>query len=171
MREQCHLLVLGGSLLIAVSILLFTFLQPLGVLAVSAESAGCPVPAADDYHSPQCCSQCHPGKYQAWSQTRHAAARIDPLFMADLEHELAPSDCYECHTTGYDMESGTYALAGVTCEACHEPFQPGHSADTMDLPHHPELCGSCHSQTLKDWQVGTHGESDQACCSCHPPHS
>jgi hypothetical protein len=170
MREQCHLLVLGGTLVMVALVLLLTLVQPMGVLAGGIEPASCPVPATNDYHSPQCCSQCHPDKYHAWSQTSHAVARIDPVFVVDLEKELVPGDCYACHSTGYDAGSGEYALPGVTCEACHQPYQAGHSADSMDLPQHPPLCGTCHTKTLEDWQAGAHGESDKTCCSCHPPH-
>lgn len=171
MQEQSHLLVLGGSLFMAVGVLVFALLQPLGSVANSAEDACSAVLAADSYHSPECCSQCHPGKYQAWSQTNHAAARVDPLFLVDLEQEPDSGECYRCHTTGYDADSHRYALAGVTCEACHEPYQPGHDRETMAMLSPMELCGSCHTQTLKDWKAGIHGEPDQTCNSCHPPHS
>ena len=171
MREQCHLLVLGGSLLIAAGALLFTLVLPLGGLADEAEASYCAVPAADSYHSPQCCSQCHPSKHQAWSQTGHAAARVDPLYMVGLEHKQEADECYRCHTTGYDATSHRYALAGVTCEACHEPYQPAHSAEIMAVVNPLELCGSCHIEALDDWQAGTHGEPDQTCNYCHPPHS
>lgn len=38
-----------------------------------------------------------------------------------LRGERHPERCYRCHATGYDPGTGTYAEAGVTCEACHGP--------------------------------------------------
>jgi predicted CXXCH cytochrome family protein len=171
MREKSHIIVLLIALFLAAAALVFSFIQPSGTLASATETACCAASPAGSYQSPQCCAGCHPFKHQTWSQTVHASARVDPLFLTDLQDVHEPGECYSCHTTGYELASSRYALPGVTCEACHSPYQPGHSADTMALRTSPnELCGSCHVQTLEAWQAGDHGEPDQTCNSCHPPH-
>ncbi|MEZ4653737.1 MAG: multiheme c-type cytochrome [Candidatus Eisenbacteria bacterium] len=49
-----------------------------------------------------------------WAKTKFQS-------MNRLVGEPHPERCYRCHATGYDAVTGTYAEAGVTCEACHGP--------------------------------------------------
>jgi len=68
----------------------------------------------------------------------------------------AKKACIACHTTGYDVSTGQWSDAGVTCEACHSPgANHARSSDKKativnpkNLP--PErqamVCGHCHSR-------------------------
>ncbi len=172
MRRQCHWLVLGASLVAVAGVLLLTEFRSPVSLAEGSSADTC-LAARDSYHSPQCCAECHPEKYQSWSQTAHASARVDPIFDLDLQGQESPGDCLCCHTTGYDPNSGHYALPGVTCEACHEPYQPGHTAAQMQtVIASPELiCKDCHVDRYTEWAAGAHGETDEHCASCHTIHS
>ncbi|NIM70631.1 MAG: hypothetical protein GTN86_08405 [Xanthomonadales bacterium] len=98
-------------------------------------------------------------------------------------------DCGACHTTGYTADGnpdglpgiqGTFAFAGVQCEACHGP------GDTMQVDGTAAMCGECHSRgdtatiqasggfirhqaQYNEFLASPH--SDQlACVSCHNPH-
>ena len=67
-----------------------------------------------------------------------------------------PYNCGSCHTTGYNPEGnqdglpgliGTWAEAGIQCEACHGPGG-NHVNDpllvSMEIDRDSELCGKCH---------------------------
>jgi hypothetical protein len=170
MRRQCHWLALGISVLMVVGALLLTQFRPSASHAESVVGESCSVPQ-DSYHSPQCCAECHPVKYQSWAQTAHARARVDPLFELDLQEQQQPGDCLCCHTTGYDASSGHYALPGVTCEACHAPYQPGHTTQQMAIAAPQEICRNCHVERFGEWEAGAHGETDKHCAACHTVHS
>ncbi len=72
------------------------------------------------------CLRCHTGlttahverwkrvKFESFNVIKEAPDFID----GDEEYRR---QCYECHTTGYDKETGTYSEEGITCEACHGP--------------------------------------------------
>lgn len=171
MRTKCHWLALGGSLVAVASVLLLTEFRPTVSLAEGVGTDACY--ALDNYSSPQCCAECHPEKYSSWSQTAHASARIDPLFDLDLQEQASPGDCLCCHTTGYDATSGHYALPGVTCEACHAPYQPGHTAAQMQLAiASPEqICRNCHVERYDEWKAAEHGDTTMHCAACHTIHS
>ena len=170
MRTHCHWLALGISLLMVLSALLLTGLGPPTRLAQGTVAESCSAPQ-DKYHSPQCCAECHPVKYQSRAETAHARARVDPLFDLDLQEQPEPGDCLCCHTTGYDAASGHYALPGVTCEACHAPYQPGHSAEEMAIAAPQEICRNCHVERFGEWRSGDHGEAGKNCATCHTIHS
>jgi len=170
MRTQCHWLALGISLLMVVGALLLTEGRPSASLAEGVVAESCSVPQ-DSYHSAQCCAECHPVKYQSWAQTAHANARVDPLFELDLQGQQQPGDCLCCHTTGYNAASGHYALPGVTCEACHAPYRPEHTAEEMAIAAPQEICRNCHVERFGEWEAGAHGETDKHCAACHTIHS
>ncbi len=59
---------------------------------------------------------------QYWMQSKFKTFEIvqqQPDFKQGNEEYR--KQCYPCHTTGYDRESGTYAEENITCEACHGP--------------------------------------------------
>ena len=72
------------------------------------------------------CLRCHTGltaphverwkrvKFESFNVIKEAPDFID----GDKEYKKL---CYECHTTGYNKETGTYSEEGITCEACHGP--------------------------------------------------
>ena len=69
----------------------------------------------------------------------------------------AKKNCIACHTTGYDVASGGWKDAGVTCEACHGPgsnhakSSPTDKKATIVNPktlapdRQAMICGRCHS--------------------------
>ena len=105
------------------------------------------------------------------NSTRHAQAFSAPIFQRDWTETGSQVTCLECHTTGYDTETGNYAEEGVTCEACHGPFQPNHPEAPMPITPNADLCGSCHKTTTDEWRASTHGQEGIQCQSCHNPHT
>lgn len=120
----------------------------------------------DEYIGPDACITCHQEKHDEWSDSKHAEAYSDPEFQQEWEAAGNQEDCLQCHTTGYDQDTETYAIEGVTCEACHGPGL------TMEVDRSPELCGSCHSgeygkERYEDFLEGTHSGSGVTCVDCH----
>jgi predicted CXXCH cytochrome family protein len=55
--------------------------------------------------------------------------------------------CFRCHTTGPGRTSGTFAEAGVRCEACHGPGSlhiASPSGNPLVRDDSAALCGGCH---------------------------
>jgi formate-dependent nitrite reductase cytochrome c552 subunit len=145
------------------------------LLAVTQPAAAAPA-AAPAYQVPgyagsQSCAQCHENIYTAWQDTRHALAFSAPIFQRDWTELGSQVSCLECHTTGFDGETGNYAEEGVTCEACHGPFQPQHPEQPMPITPDAELCGTCHKSTTDEWHASVHGQEGIQCQACHNPHS
>ena len=131
-----------------------------------------PTPAASTrYNGPDFCGNCHVDIHQAWETTRHAAAFSSPVFQQDWQALGSQFTCLSCHTTGYDADSNSYAAEGVTCEACHGPFQVGHPERPMPITPDASLCSTCHKTTTDEWRASRHGEIGLNCQSCHNPHS
>lgn len=129
---------------------------------------------------------------------------------ADLvraKEDLSDFDCYACHEKGkappmrYDtnqnvivakehpdivMGHGSHGRNN-NCFNCHnetnlEALQSrdGHQLTFSDSP---QLCGSCHGPTYRDWEAGAHGRTSgywdrslgpinrKQCVNCHNPHS
>jgi predicted CXXCH cytochrome family protein len=117
------------------------------------------------------CSNCHGDIHESWSETRHAHAFSTPIFQQDWDELHRQTSCLECHTTGYDTQTGTYAEEGVSCEACHGPFQPNHPAQNMPITPDAELCRTCHKTTTDEWRASVHSSANIQCQACHDPHS
>jgi nitrate/TMAO reductase-like tetraheme cytochrome c subunit len=146
-----------------------------GVLAIAKPVTAAPVavPAnqAQGYAGSQSCAQCHQNIIDAWEGTRHAQAFSAPIFQRDWTELGSQVSCLECHTTGYDAGTGKYAEAGVTCEACHGPFQPTHPNTPMPITPNADLCGNCHKTTTDEWRASVHAQVGIQCQDCHNPHS
>lgn len=112
--------------------------------------------------------------------------------------EKKPYDCGECHTTGFSAQGhqdgrpgilGTWALPGVTCEACHGPGLAHVKAPAKGNIRNDSsaaACGKCHvrgsadtipasggfirhHEQYNEHLVGPHaGKID--CTTCHDPH-
>lgn len=112
--------------------------------------------------------------------------------------ETVIMDCGQCHTTGFRAQGhqdnkeglvGTWAFAGIQCEACHGAGS-GHAADPygvrLVVDRSPQLCGHCHQQgSLVQMQAhdgftvggqeftelynSKHFALD--CITCHDPHA
>jgi len=72
------------------------------------------------------CMRCHTGltapHVERWKRVKFQSFNVikeAPDFVKG--DETYRQKCYECHTTGYNKETGTYEEEGITCEACHGP--------------------------------------------------
>ena len=122
----------------------------------------------EDYKGAGYCAECHPSQMVEYAQSAHSNGYSNEIFQEVWADLGASEDCLECHTTGYDKTTETYALSEVQCEACHGP------SDTMKRDTSPELCGKCHTgpyPTYDEWiESGpSHGTAD--CISCHNEHT
>ena len=170
MRRYCHWLVCGVAVLVAVGVLLIALAGPRVGLAWDTTDANCTADQAG-FCGPLCCGHCHPTEHRAWSQSAHAVAAADAAFRLHLE-QVEPGSCLRCHTTGYDLAAGRYALAGVTCEACHGRYLAGHSAGEMAMLEPGQRCLECHGNLPGDGKPGGHhcGRAGQDCVGCHSVH-
>jgi hypothetical protein len=172
LRQQSHWLAFAISLIIIASTISLTLLWPSGSAALDPETRlGNASFVWSDYQSPQRCRECHEPEFQAWSNTTHAEALFDPIFQVYLQQVEQPGECFVCHATGYDTTTGQFVLAGVTCEACHGPYRPGHPQQSMVVATSEELCGTCHSSTLLEWGSSRHGQVGVSCANCHEVHT
>jgi hypothetical protein len=170
-RKRSPWLALAGSLLAVAGTFVATLLWPSGTRASFAKDATTGGNLSATYQSPRHCRECHTDEFDAWLGTTHADASFDPIFQVFLQGAQRPGECYACHTTGYDSVTGQFALAGVTCEACHGPYREGHSVETMMIASAEELCGTCHTGTLAEWASSRHGKAEVTCTACHEVHS
>lgn len=138
-----------------------------------ANAAPPAVPAAQQtgYAGSESCATCHSGIVEVWQSTRHAHAFSSPIFQRDWSELGSDVACLECHTTGFDPANGGYVEEGVSCEACHGPFQPGHPQQAMTITPDAELCATCHKSTTDEWKASVHSQAGIQCQSCHNPHS
>ena len=156
--------------------IVFSFCAIIGALLaitrpVTAAPAAEPVFQVPGYAGSQSCAQCHQNIHTEWQGTRHAQAFSAPIFQRDWTELGSQVSCLECHTTGFDAQTGKYAEAGVTCEACHGAFQPNHPDAPMPITPNADLCGICHKTTTDEWRASVHGQEGIQCQSCHDPHS
>jgi hypothetical protein len=143
------------------------------VLVIAALAFARPAHAQDGggtYVGPEVCKACHAEQSAAWQNAPHADASKVEAFLADWQSLDSPNYCLKCHTTGYDANTGQYALEGVTCEACHGPFNPEHPQKPMQVNTDSAACGTCHVSTLNEWEISQHGKSGIGCTTCHDVH-
>jgi predicted CXXCH cytochrome family protein len=147
-----------------------------GLLGKSEPAAAAPAAAAPQaqtavFAGPDTCVTCHKEIVELWKDTRHAHAFSSPVFQQDWADLGSNTSCLACHTTGFDSESGKYALEGVTCESCHGPLDPEHPMAPMSVTPDAKLCGTCHKTTTDEWMSSKHGSAGIDCQSCHDPHA
>ncbi|MCK6585045.1 MAG: ammonia-forming cytochrome c nitrite reductase subunit c552 [Anaerolineales bacterium] len=143
-------------------------------LARPASAAPSPAqgwPGETGYATSETCSTCHRDIHETWSGTLHSQAFSSPIFQEDWVKQGLTVSCLECHTTGFDSETGEYAEEGVACEACHGPMQQGHPTNPMPITPDYTLCAKCHKTTTDEWQASKHGQVSLDCEACHNPHS
>jgi predicted CXXCH cytochrome family protein len=117
------------------------------------------------------CQTCHPAFYASWETSHHGQAMADPEFEAAWQAEGKKPECLVCHTTGYDAMTNTWLADGITCEACHTPINANHPKEPMPSDRSAALCGTCHQETMFEWQVSRHRETELDCVDCHGQHS
>lgn len=116
------------------------------------------------------CESCHPAFHNSWQTSAHGMAADDPEFVKVWQEEGEPLECMACHTTGFDARTRTWDEVGVTCASCHGPFTEDHPKNPMPSDRSAELCGSCHQETLFEWQVSKHRLAQMDCVDCHGQH-
>jgi predicted CXXCH cytochrome family protein len=143
-------------------------------LASPASAAPDPAPVLQDeggYRTSNACAGCHKDIHETWSGSLHSQAFSSPIFQEDWVNQGSSDSCLECHTTGFDASTGTFAEEGVACEACHGPYQKEHPSTPMPVTPDYTLCARCHKTTTDEWQASKHGQIGLNCESCHNPHS
>lgn len=139
--------------------------------AAAAPEAIAPQPQSAVFAGPDTCVTCHKEIVELWQNTRHAHAFSTPIFQQDWADLGSKTSCLACHTTGFEAETGKYALEGVTCESCHGPLDPKHPMAPMAVTPDAKLCGTCHKTTTDEWMSSKHGSAGIDCQSCHDPHA
>lgn len=135
------------------------------------------------------CADCHAEVVEAWSGSRHAAARTNLAFVEALKTADNAGWCLNCHAP-----VAAQADEGITCAVCHvregrvlSAKEPGPDAvDAHPMRVEPSLSGSrlcagCHEfrapdvhdrldqggalqSTFSEWLAW---EGDEDCASCH----
>jgi formate-dependent nitrite reductase cytochrome c552 subunit len=117
------------------------------------------------------CQGCHEIIEAHWQESGHAKAITNTVFQQAWQEQGQPSECLACHTTGYDVETGTYEADSITCTVCHNPLPGNHPEEIMPTDISSRLCGECHLDTYAEWELSTHGQENLACVRCHSPHT
>ena len=157
--------------------LVFAICLAIGVavsLAQPVSAATAPAPQPQDgttYAGSDACAGCHSDIHDTWSGTLHSQAFSSPIFQEDWTKQGSAVACLECHTTGFDKDSGKFAEEGVTCEACHGPLQKEHPKTNMPITPDYTLCARCHKTTTDEWRASKHGQINLNCEACHNSHS
>lgn len=149
-----------SGLAFAVPIMLLT------AAVAAAQPSTLPPPAGD-----LTCRACHKDTHNAWADGSHGRAAESETYLAEWEARGKPKECLACHTTGYDPIEDSFLVEGVACEACHAPVPADHPNEPMPSDNSGRLCGTCHNETLFEWQVSKHREVNLACLACHDPHA
>ena len=98
---------------------------------------GAAVDSVTELQDPTTCKSCHPQHFAEWSESMHAYASIDPVFVAmnkrgqrETNNQLGTL-CVQCHApmavalgltdgTDYDPTALSAATNGITCYFCHD---------------------------------------------------
>jgi mono/diheme cytochrome c family protein len=78
------------------------------------------------YYGTESCLKCHKdlasNHIERWGKTKFKTMEIVKNSIDFIEGDQSYKEqCYRCHTTGYDEDTGNYKEEGVRCEACHGP--------------------------------------------------
>lgn len=152
--------------------MLFAVILGLLITASLLRGSVAVVGAADDDHDfrgPDFCLNCHVNNYDEWNKSAHANAFVDPVFQERWQAQGSPTACLECHTTGFEKETGKFIFGGVTCEQCHG------EGGSMDVEKAIEVCSDCHDLSpqpvFREWLETEHGHITLECTNCHELHS
>ncbi|MDO8137278.1 MAG: cytochrome c3 family protein [Candidatus Brocadiales bacterium] len=120
------------------------------------------------YLGSQKCLRCHAGltapHAEQWKRTKFTSFdRVKQARDFIDGDEVYRKQCYKCHTTGYDAETGRYTEEGITCEACHGPgelftyfmdigkAQEGQKIARVNSPYN--VCFECHISRHHEMRV------------------
>lgn len=147
---------------------------------------------ADSLRDPTTCQGCHPAQFAAWSQSMHAYASDDPVFIAmnqrgqrETNGALGPF-CVNCHAPmavrdgltqdGTNLTSVPASEKGVTCFFCHSAASVDGAHDnpltlatdgTLFGPFSDPVASPPHHSAYSALFDDQHTESANACGSCH----
>lgn len=132
--------------------------------------------AADvEDHSGQSCGECHLDYYDAWADSVHAIAYDRESFQHAWGETRNDPACLNCHTTGFQPATSTYAVENIQCEACHGTNPANHPPEPIVVRTSADICGDCHEGTFDEWEFSMHAFSEDmgaiGCATCHNPHS
>lgn len=137
------------------------------LLAVSPAFAQDPPPEAGTHE----CIGCHEGMRVYWEESPHGQALENPVFQERWQEAGSPVECLQCHTTGFDPDTGEYWEGGVACLTCHAPVPANHPDTMIPTDVSSRKCGECHVDTFNEWEVSEHGRENMNCNQCHNPHT
>jgi hypothetical protein len=136
-----------------------------------------------------------------------ATVRRSYADLASAKEDLSDFDCYGCHEKGkppqlrFDTNQNLIVPAehsdivmghgshgrNNNCFNCHNEnsltFLQSRDGRQLAFSDSPQLCGSCHGPTYRDWEAGAHGRISghwdhdlgkaerKQCVNCHNPHS
>jgi len=169
-RRQTTWLVFGAAFLACVAVGA-ALAASTPAAAQEATPPAPPAPPDGRYAGPEFCGTCHSDLHDTWQTTRHAQAFSSPIFQQNWQELGSEFTCLECHTTGYDGVTSSYAFEGVTCESCHGTYTPGHPQQLMPITPDASLCSTCHNATTAESHASRHGHASIHRQSCHNPHS
>jgi hypothetical protein len=117
------------------------------------------------------CQSCHEEIDAEWLESGHGPNATGRSFLQAWKKEGSSPECPSCHTTGYNLQDGTWEADGLACEVCHAPVPADHPNDIMPADASSAACGTCHVDTYDEWQSSAHGDESLACVNCHNPHT
>lgn len=160
-KQTRHLAFLALSLLLAIGLF---------ITAVPLFAQDAPPETTEGDPRPDDCGACHLNIEARWHDSAHAHAYDDPVFQEWWAGQGKPGDCLLCHTTGFNPATGEFTAEGITCQACHGEVNPNHPPEAIPIRGDTEYCGTCHTPTLSEWRLSSHGNMGVGCVSCHDPH-
>lgn len=147
----------------------FLFALPLMLISYAIAQAG-EVEQGSNPTSELSCPACHESFVEAWEEGAHANSVSNPDFQEEWNKQGNPAECMSCHTTGFDLEQGTWMTDGISCGACHDTAAANHPMEPMAADRSAQMCGECHAETFFEWQASAHRENGLDCIGCHEPH-
>ncbi len=136
-----------------------------------------------------------------------ATARRSYVDLVRLGEDLSDFDCYTCHEKGKPPPLRFDTNQNIIVAKEHSDIVMGHGSHNrnnncfnchnetnlerlqtrdgreLKFADSPQLCGSCHGPTYRDWEAGVHGRTSGywnrqlgpytrvVCASCHNPHA
>jgi uncharacterized CHY-type Zn-finger protein len=134
-------------------------------------------------------------------------ARLSAADLIAAKADTSQFECYVCHDKAHPVKIKYDAQENIILPAEHQDLKMGHGRHNrnnncfnchneknlevlqtrdgreLKVEQSPQLCGSCHGPTYRDWEAGVHGRTSgywnralgpidrKTCPSCHDPHS
>ncbi|MEK6221120.1 MAG: hypothetical protein N2D54_02620 [Chloroflexota bacterium] len=117
------------------------------------------------------CQGCHFVIRDHWINSGHGQSGLNQSFLSAWLEDGQPSECMQCHDTGYDTVTETWEMDRIDCVVCHSPVNSEHPKEIMPTDISSRLCGDCHISTYEEWESSQHGQAELSCVRCHNPHT